>query len=47
MHYHKTEDMEKLVDIIRHIKDGEKLTKEYFLLPFDEPEIIFDWKYIK
>lgn len=47
MHYHKTEDMEKLVDIIKHIKDGEKLTKEYFLLPFDEPEIIFDWKYIK
>ena len=42
-HYHKVEDVLHLVNIIRHIKFGEPLNDKFFKLPFEAPDLIFDW----
>lgn len=43
-HYHNYRDIELLVNVIRHVKYGDKLEDCYFKAPFKEPETIFDWK---
>ena len=42
-HFHKIEDIQVLVDIIKHYKNGSPLQNEFFQTPFPEPERIFDW----
>ena len=43
-HYQKEEDCLQLVNIIRHIKYGEPLNDKFFKLPFEEQELIYDWR---
>jgi hypothetical protein len=43
-HYHKTEDIEMLVSVIKHNRDGEPLKNGFFSTPFEEPELIYDWR---
>ncbi len=43
-HFHKIEDIQLLVDIIRHYKDGTPISNDYFQTPFPEPERIFPWR---
>ena len=43
-HYHKVEDIEMLVSVIKHQKDGTPLKDGFFSTPFEEPELIFDWR---
>ena len=43
-HYQKEEDCLQLVNIIRHFKYGEALNDKFFKLPFEEQELIFDWR---
>ena len=42
-HYHKPEDIEKLVSIILHIHDSEPLRDGFFTLPFVPPKKIYSW----
>lgn len=42
-HYHKPEDIRKLVNIISHIHDGEKIEDGFFELPFTPPSLLYDW----
>ena len=43
-HQHKVEDVKKLVRLILHIKDKEPLGDGFFNVPFEKPELIFDWR---
>ncbi|MBQ9964573.1 MAG: TIM barrel protein [Clostridia bacterium] len=43
-HYHKIEDVERLVNVIRHVYDGTALKDGFFTLPFAAPDPIYDWK---
>lgn len=43
-HFHKIEDIQLLVNIILHYKNGTPLLDGYFQTPFPEPERIFDWR---
>ena len=43
-HYHKVEDVQRLVRLILHIKDNKPLGDDFFKLPFAEKELIFDWE---
>lgn len=43
-HYHKIEDLEQLVNVIKHLQCGEPLNEHYYKLPFKPTEPIFDWK---
>ena len=43
-HAHDVSDVEMLVNIIRHKKDGTPLDDRFFKLPFDKPELAFDWR---
>ena len=43
-HYHEIEDIEQLVNVIRHVKYGEPLNDKYFKLPFKPTPLAFDWK---
>jgi hypothetical protein len=43
-HYHKPYDLSMLVSVIKHEKDGEPLPDEFYYTPFDEPELIYDWR---
>lgn len=43
-HYHKPEDIKKLVNIICHIHDGEKLEDSFFNLPFNPPDLLYSWQ---
>ncbi len=43
-HFHKIQDIEMLVNVILHKKDGQPLHEDFFKTPFEEPELIFDWK---
>lgn len=42
-HYHKPEDIEKLVSIILHVHDSEPLCDGFFALPFVPPKKIYSW----
>jgi len=43
-HDQTPEDMEQLVNVIKHIKNGEPLNDKFFKRPFKEPESAYDWK---
>lgn len=43
-HYHKVEDIEMLVSVIKHHRDGAPLKDGFSSTPFEEPELIFDWR---
>lgn len=43
-HYHKPEDLAMLVSVIKHHRDGEPLCDGFFSTPFEQPELIFDWR---
>ena len=41
-HKHDLEDVQMLVNLIKHKKDGTPLNENFFRRPFDAPELIFD-----
>lgn len=43
-HFHKTIDIERLVNVIRHCRDGVQLSDGFFTRPFKAYDRIFDWK---
>ncbi len=43
-HSHKVEDVQMLVNIINHKRDGAALSENLFKTPFKQPELIFDWR---
>ncbi len=43
-HKHSVADVEMLVDLIRHFRDGAPLSDKFFRLPFRAPEPAFDWR---
>ncbi len=43
-HFHKVLDIEMLVNVISHIRDGAPISDRFFRLPFKKPELIFDWR---
>ncbi len=43
-HFHRPEDAMMLVNVIKHVKEGEPLNSNYFKTPFKQPEKIFDWR---
>ena len=43
-HGHKPEDVEMLVNIIKHHQGKEELNDKFYRLPFKQPEYIFDWR---
>ena len=42
-HAHEVSDVEMLVNIILHKRDGEPIDERFHKLPFDAPELAFDW----
>ena len=44
IHYHKIEDLNTLVGVIKHIKDGADLPDNMFNAPYDIPKPIYDWQ---
>lgn len=44
VHFHQIEDIEMLANVISHFRNGEELYDNYFITPFSQPELIFDWK---
>lgn len=43
-HYHKVEDIERLIGVIDNIRYGTPIPKGFFETPFKKPELIYDWK---
>lgn len=43
-HYYDIKDVQHLINIIHHVRNGEELLDDYFITPFKKPELIFDWK---
>lgn len=43
-HYHEISDVDMLVNIILHKHVGEPLSEKFYKLPFDAPELAFDWR---
>ncbi len=43
-HYHNLEDVQMLVNLIKHKTEGRPLSDRFFRRPFEEKELIFDWK---
>jgi len=43
-HGQKLEDIALLVDIINHVRNGEKLSDSFYKLPFEPLPLEFDWK---
>ncbi len=44
VHYHTTQDLKTLVDVIKHYKEGTPMPEDMFNTPYDIPEPIYDWK---
>lgn len=42
-HYHTTMDIEKLVSIVCHIHDGDKLEEGFYEAPFELPKLLYTW----
>ena len=42
-HYHKTIDIQMLVNVICHCRDGVELNDGFYRLPFRAPQRAFDW----
>ncbi len=43
-HCDKVEDVRRLVNVMCHIRDGEEPEDTFFETPFQQPELIFDWR---
>lgn len=43
-HFHAVQDVEMLVNVMRHVKYGEKLSDTFFHTPFKAPELMFGWR---
>lgn len=43
-HHHKICDIQQLVNVIKHIQEGEPLNDHYFKLPFKPMALPYDWK---
>ncbi|MBO4326316.1 MAG: hypothetical protein J5950_03490 [Clostridia bacterium] len=43
-HSHSVTDVKMLVNVIKHLRDGEALDEKMFRLPFEAPEPAFDWR---
>ena len=43
-HYHEIEDVEQLVNVVRHVKYGEPLNDKYFKKPFADIEPAYSWR---
>ena len=43
-HAHTVSDVQLLVNIINHKRDGAPLNERFFRLPFKAPELAFDWR---
>ena len=43
-HAHQACDAEMLVNVILHQKNGEPVDERMFCLPFEAPELAFDWR---
>jgi hypothetical protein len=43
-HYHEIEDVEQLVNVIKHVKYGEPLNDKYFKKPFADVEPAYSWR---
>ena len=43
-HGQKHEDLEQLINIIKHFKNGEPLNDKFFKLSFKKPDLAFDWR---
>ena len=43
-HFHKVLDIEMLVNVISHIRDGAPISDRFFKRPFKAPELIYDWR---
>ena len=43
-HFHKTADIEMLVNVILHCRDGVQLNENFFMRPFQAYDKIFDWE---
>ena len=38
------EDLEQLVNVVNHVRNGEKLNDKFFKRPFKDIEPAYDWK---
>lgn len=43
-HYHKVLDIELLVNVISHLRDGAPICDRFYHIPFEAPELPFDWR---
>ncbi|MBQ9070953.1 MAG: hypothetical protein IJY23_06390 [Clostridia bacterium] len=43
-HNHSYEDISQLVNVIKHVTEGEPLNDKYFKTPFKKMPLAFDWK---
>lgn len=43
-HFHKPEDIHMLANVIKHKTEGEPLSDNFFVTPFKQPELIYDWR---
>lgn len=43
-HYQNIEDITQLVNVIKHVRDGEPLNNRFFKLPFKKMTPAYDWK---
>lgn len=43
-HYHKLEDVQALVNVIQHVREGVPLADGFFQTPFKQPPKCFHWK---
>ena len=43
-HYHKVLDIQLLVNVICHIRDGAEICDRFGHIPFEAPELPFDWR---
>ncbi len=43
-HKHDVSDARRLASLICHVRNGEPLEDTFFETPFEQPELIFDWK---
>ncbi|MBQ2724993.1 MAG: hypothetical protein IJF78_04730 [Clostridia bacterium] len=43
-HAHMPEDFDMLIEIIEHQRHGSALSDKFMKVPFEEPDLIFDWR---
>ena len=43
-HFHDIEDLQMLVNIIKHKTQNEPLSDKFFRTPFKQPELIYSWR---